>query len=123
MTTEQRRHCAALLAQWKPAELHHGDALGADAEMHTLAREAGVRIVVHPANVPRHRAFSDGDRVHPPRAKTVRDRAVVDASDILLATPASPDVDGPDSGTWYTIQYALFVGCSVVVVWPDGTPE
>jgi len=103
--------------------LHHGDALGADAEMHSLAGVAGVRVVVHPANVPRHRAFCAGDRIEAPRPKTTRDRALVDESDLLLATPAPPDSEGLDSGTWYTIQYALFLGKAIVVVWPDGMIE
>src|SRR5579884_3591768 len=121
MTAAQRDRCAALLLRWQPAELHHGDALGADAELHQIARENGIRIVVHPANVPQHRAFSNGDRVEPPRTKRARDRAIVDASDLVLATPAPPDVEGLESGTWYTIQYALFAGEPVIIVWPDGT--
>jgi hypothetical protein len=123
MTPAQRNGCVGVLARLRPDTVHHGDAVGADAEFHDLARAIGARIVVHPATVRAHRAFRVGDESRSPTAKTARDRAVVDASDLLIAAPADPDDEGPESGTWYTIQYAVWAGKSIVVLWPDGTEE
>jgi len=50
-----------------------------------------------------------------------RNRDIVDACDVLIATP-----DGPQrrhSGTWYTIDYARANRVAVVVCLPDGTIE
>jgi len=121
MTDEQRRACAALLERVRPEEVHHGDAIGADAEMHDLARAAGLIVVVHPPLNPSHRAFCTGDRTDPPRPHKARDRAVVDAADLVLGTPAAPEAEGPHSGTWYTLRYAKRMGKPVVIIWPDGT--
>lgn len=125
MTPAQRRACATLLGRHRPAAVHHGDAIGADREFHDLARALGTRtrIIVHPPTHGTHRAFCAGDIVHRPKSKTTRDRDVVDACDLLVATPAAPDLDGPDSGTWYTIQYAVWRAKPIVLIWPDGTRE
>ena len=39
------------------SELHHGDAMGADAFAHQIAVSLGMRIVVHPPENNRYRAF------------------------------------------------------------------
>ena len=123
MTAAQRAACAALLARLAPAVVHHGDAVGADAEMHALALAAGVPVVVHPPENPSHRAFCEGGEVREPRPHTTRDRDVVDATDLLLGTPAAPEEEGPHSGTWYTIRYAKRRGRPIIIVWPDGREE
>ncbi|HET7584983.1 MAG TPA: hypothetical protein VFK13_08750 [Gemmatimonadaceae bacterium] len=119
----QLRAYTMLLDQNRPAEVHHGDAVGADAELHRAARALGFRIVVHPPLGKKHRAFCEGDVVHRPKSREARDRDVVDASDLLFAAPAEPGVEGPNTGTWYTVQYALWRGTPIVLVWPDGTRE
>ena len=123
MTAAQRAACAELLARLTPEVVHHGDAVGADAEMHGLALAAGVPVVVHPPVNPSHRAFCQGGEVLEPRPHKARDRDVVDATDLLLGTPAAPEEEGPHSGTWYTIRYARRRGRPIVIVWPDGREE
>lgn len=123
MTHAQCDACVRVLATIRPVTVHHGDATGSDAAFHELARECGARVVVHPAMVRAHRAFCVGDEMRRPTSKTARDRAVVDACDLLIAAPAGLDDEGPDSGTWYTIQYAVWARRPIVVLWPDGAEE
>ncbi len=49
-----------------------------------------------------------------------RNRAVVDACDLLLACPPVA-VEEPRSRTWTAVRYARRVGRPVVLVYPDGT--
>ena len=49
-----------------------------------------------------------------------RNRAIVDACDILYATPESM-AEESRGGMWHTVRYARRVGKPVVIVWPDGT--
>lgn len=123
MTAAQRAACAELLARLTPEVVHHGDAVGADAEMHGLASAAGVPVVVHPPVNPSHRAFCQGGEVLEPRPHKARDRDVVDDTDLLLGTPGALEEQDPHSGTWYTIRYAKRSGRPIIIVWPDGREE
>jgi predicted Rossmann fold nucleotide-binding protein DprA/Smf involved in DNA uptake len=94
--------------------IHHGDCVGADLEAHDLAVEYGYRTVAHPPENESLRAFVDADAKMLPLPYLERDRAIVDATDMLIATPehAIPD----NGGTWYTIRYALSQGKPVVII-------
>lgn len=54
-----------------------------------------------------------------------RNRAIVDASDVLIACPY--EIVEPEfgrSGTWSTIRYALTIpNFPVVIIWPNGRVE
>lgn len=106
MSLGQRASLRTSLAELAATELHHGDCVGADAEAAEIARELGVAIVVHPPDDPKLRAFSGrfGDTVHDPRPYLERNRAIVDATEVLIAAPAKRA--GARSGTWATIRYA-----------------
>ena len=52
MTQGQRAELRRLLCELAPAELHHGCAVGADAERHEIALDLGIAaIVVQPSNL------------------------------------------------------------------------
>lgn len=123
MTPEQRRACAKILAEFAPAEVHHGDAIGADAEMHALARSAGIRVVIHPPQNSSQRAFCEADRAEPPQSYSMRNRAIVAQVDMMIGAPAAPEIEKPRSGTWRTIRYAKRLGKPALIVWPDGSRE
>jgi len=55
-----------------------------------------------------------------PQPFLVRDRALVDAADILLSMPLT-DYETFRSGTWYTTRYALQQDKPVVLIQPNGT--
>src|SRR5262249_16113642 len=70
-----------------PAECHHGDCVGADAQFHALAQEAGALLVIHPPADDSQRAVCRGSRLWPAKDHLARDRQIVDETEVLLATP------------------------------------
>lgn len=100
-------------------ELHHGDCVGSDAEAHRAAIDLGLRVVVHPPYDDKLRAFCSGaDEVREPLPYLVRNRNIVDETDILIATPEGPEK--LRSGTWATIRHAQRQGKPQFIVMPDG---
>jgi len=100
--------------------VHHGDCLGADADMHRIARANGQYIVGHPPIKNDFRAFCDFDEEHLPKEYLTRDRDIVHDSELLIATPAEMEPQ-PKGGTWYTVRYAETLKKPIVIVWPDGS--
>lgn len=123
MTDEQRANLLTYLAN-ESVTFHHGDCIGADAEAHELALYTAQDIVVHPPIDERKRAFCVGANVvwREPLAYLDRDRAIVDETIELFATPALM-AEELRSGTWATIRYARKQGKPVTIIWPDGTVE
>jgi hypothetical protein len=58
----------------------------------------------------------------PPAAAAVRNRAVVDACDLVVACPPGA-VEEPRSRTWAAVRYARRVGRPVVLIYPNGTTD
>ena len=97
--------------------LHHGDCTGADAAAHRVAHDLGYRIMVHPPENPKHRAFCDltpVDYLLPERPYLTRNRDIVDACEFLLALPSGQEDN--HSGTWYTIRYADDTGVPLAML-------
>jgi hypothetical protein len=91
----------------KITEFHVGDCLGADAEAFDIVREfcPGVKIVGHPPDDDKHRAFCDYDEEREPKPYLERNHDIVDESDSLFAIPFTNE-EVLRSGTWATIRYA-----------------
>lgn len=118
MTHEQACTVSALLSG--AIQVHHGDCVGADADMHALALLADVPIVLHPPTDPKARAFCKGAAMSWPEAPYItRNHQIVDACDILIAAPAQTN-EVLRSGTWATVRYARKRGIPVKVIGPDG---
>ena len=102
---------------------HHGDCVGADAEAHRIARVQRIPVVIHPPVDQAHRAFcEDYDGMHPQKTHFARNRDIVDACDVLIATPWQTREPVPSKGgTWYTVGYARKKQKPIVIVWPDGS--
>lgn len=97
-------------------EFHHGDCEGWDEQAHFIAKQLGLRIVVHPPDDDRHRAWCSGGLVLPPKPYLERNRDIVNAIQFLIAAP-----DGPErtrSGTWSTVRYAKKRGVPGVIYTP-----
>lgn len=106
-------------------EFHEGDCIGADAEATELAHLIGYVVVCHPPVLKRKRAFGYYDIMLPEKDYLVRNHDIVDASDVVIATPKEFKEE-LRSGTWATIRYAI---CKCIkkkdkllyIVYPDGT--
>ncbi|MDV3218913.1 hypothetical protein [Mycobacterium avium] len=126
-TDEQKRFIRRHI--WDADELHHGCCVGSDYAAHDCAVsiKGQPTIWLHPPTdeklmVPLSKLLSRGG-IHALSAKPYHDRNrdIVDACDVLIATPDGPR--RPHSGTWYTIDYARANRVAVVVCLPDGTIE
>jgi hypothetical protein len=96
---------------------HHGDCVGADAEVAKLAYKLGFIIVAHPPINEKKRAFCQFNHVVlRQREYLTRNRDIVDACKILVAVPYGPEI--LRSGTWSTVRYARRVGRTVDLIMP-----
>lgn len=132
------RQCLEEIVKHHPrVELHHGDCIGSDAQMHEIFRgflvlsqdkegndiaDPDWRIVIHPPDIDTKRAFCKvglSISSHEPRPYLVRNHDIVDQSEILYATPQSYE-ERIRSGTWATIRYARKQRRVVRIIYPDG---
>ena len=86
-------------------EIHLGDCIGSDAEIYEIAGHFGYRLIGHPPNNPKKRAFLTYHEIYPELPYPKRNRAIVLASGFFFATP-NEDYEVLRSGTWSTIRYA-----------------
>jgi hypothetical protein len=105
MTPRQQQHVTTILQKYKGSTLHHGDCIGADAQAHGIAKKCGLSVEIHPPINPEKRAYTKGGVTHTKKPYLERNRAIVDASDMLIATPKTARED-LRSGTWATVRYA-----------------
>ncbi len=119
MTDLQKEAVREVLQELFATEVHHGDCVGADADFHLLAKELGLRIVVHPPQSKRFRAFCEGDESKVALPYLLRNCRIVHAVETLIGTPHGFK-PLRRSGTWYTIRRADLEGMRTIVVWPDG---
>lgn len=119
MSDAQLEAVARFLSSVEVAELHHGDCVGVDAQIHTMLAGSGCRIVIHPGTNDEHRAFCKGHEERPRLTHFARNRNIVDACDVILGVSVSPH-RLYHGGTWYTLDYAYKIGRRMIIVWPDG---
>lgn len=99
------------------ATVRHGDCIGADSEFHDIAY-GRCFIIVHPPLNDKYRAFcSAPDHTLEPQEYLVRNKAIVNQSDILIAAPAFITEEWR-SGTWSTVRHARKTGTSVIILDP-----
>ena len=103
-------------------EFHHGDCVGADAEIATYLREyhPTIRIISRPCTITKARAYTPADETHDPIEPLVRNRLIVDSVDLMFAFPGKM-MEQQRSGTWATIRYARKQGVTLAIFWPDGS--
>jgi len=124
MTSEQRKVVRQMLQAVQTdrgAILHHGDCIGADLDAHTIAKEVGCAISLHPPINSTKRAFCEGANSEcAPEEYLVRNQVIVHSSSCLIATPGSA-VHERRSGTWFTVRYAVKRNLTINIVLPDGS--
>lgn len=105
---------------------HHGDCVGADAHAHLLVqtwahlRPEKVNIYIYPGPWPSLRAYCPGDLIYPPKPPLERNRDIVNAADLMIATPKESH-EVLRSGTWATIRYTLKARKPLIIIYPDGS--
>ncbi len=96
---------------------HHGDCLGADAQAHAIAL-GRYTIVVHPPSNTNFRAYClDAQEYLPAWPYDLRNKDIVNASDLLIAAPQTAD-ERQRSGTWSTVRYARGLSKNLLVLAP-----
>lgn len=119
MTVEQAAVVAGVMAEgWD--EFHHGDCVGADAEAHGLAVDAGIRVVSHPPVDGRLRAWCVVDEQRAPLPYLARNALIVEACGLLVVCPAEFD-EQQKGGTWWTWRHAVRLLHRRLMVRPDGS--
>ena len=128
MTVAQKDAFADVLHKHAAVQqLLHGDCIGADAQCHRLARQAGGQLAVHiyPPKDERQRAWCQvGDAgelvVHKADTYLRRDFKMVKDADLVVAFPSGRKEQRRGSGTWAVIREARRKGVPLVVVFPNG---
>jgi hypothetical protein len=110
-----------------PAELHHGNCVGADTEAHQICLDLKIPIVMYPTH---HRLQANGNfgarEVKPftegkdPELR--RNCMIVDATDLLIACPRE-FMPTRRSGVWHTVRQAQKKGRPIIIIYPDGRVE
>ena len=134
MTEDQcREMCKRILLLRKAGfdVLHHGDCIGADAVAHRYAIRLGYRVVIHPPDNDRKRAFCAtflgrfGIHGRSGLVATcdaapylVRNQHIVNESDVLIAVTEGPEDRYPRSGTWATVRRARKAGLTIHCINP-----
>jgi hypothetical protein len=114
MSEKQRERVETIFKNYEktetPVRVVHGGCVGADKEFHDLAKQYGFHITVRPGysvaspeDLSHRCEYSDADFIYEPDTHFKRNRAIVEESNLMLATPYN---DIERGGTWYTINYA-----------------
>ena len=121
MTDDQKCALAAKLEEMRDRDevhtFHHGDCTGADVEGAEIAYALGFRIIAHPPDNPKFRAYHDSDEIREPKHYYDRNRDIVNETGALFACPNAPESEG--GGTWWTVRYAREVGARYELISPQ----
>jgi hypothetical protein len=129
MSREQQKAVKRLLKKienlYDITELHHGDCIGADTDMHDIMVCSGrdVKIKIHPPINEKQRAFCKGDAYFKKKEFLERDRYIVEKADAMIATPNQRNEIKRGSGTWYTIRQAKKQKVKLYIIYPEGDIE
>ena len=86
--TEKLRGLLRSFAADDEVTLHHSGCIGADVLAHDIAKELGMKVVVHPASGNGHYSSDrKGDDDFVPCDPTVRTRRIVKSSDVAIYMP------------------------------------
>jgi hypothetical protein len=121
LTAISRVFSSSSLSAQKISEAHHGDCVGSDTDFHFFIRNLmnDVKIIVHPPANDNLRSFCPGDTVLNPKEYLVRNKDIVEATDLMIATPAE-NKEKLRSGTWATIRTARKFKKPLIIIFPDG---
>lgn len=119
MTLPQMQGFVSLLLDIQSDQFHQGCCVGSDEEASIAARNQGLWVVGHPPINRKHLSTFQSDEEREPEEYLVRNKAIVNASQVMIATPGGM-VEVLRSGTWATIRYARAAKRPVYIIFPDG---
>lgn len=124
MTVAQHVAVARLVHRMAGGRLliaHHGDCVGADAQFHSICRQNGARIIVHPGAPGPNQAECEGDERLAGKPNLERNVDIVAASQIMIAAPLQSMQPVRGGGTWYTVRRTRTLEIPLALVLPDGS--
>lgn len=128
MAIDQWQTFVEKILDFEMTEWHDGDCVGADTQAHEAIRgfmrevpDFTPKLYGHPCNLDKYRAYNEYDFVHPAKAPLVRNRDIVQASDLMFAAPKEYEEVFRGSGTWATIRHTRLKKKRLLIIWPDGT--
>lgn len=120
MTQAQRRSFNSLIYVLKPTHFHHGDCVGADRTAGEFVwGRGGIVVTIHPPTDERKRGYAPYHFAEEPAAYGIRNRAIVDCCDMLIAAPKR-ESEHLRSGTWMTVRAARRQHKPVAIIYPNG---
>ena len=121
-TPYQVASAAWLFSRYGIAALHDGDCVGADEQLYHLGRAFGAKMVLHPPENYKFRAFCGDtkDEFWAEKSYMDRDKDVVNESQALAGIARTPYEEHERSGTWDTIRYARLLFRPIAIIWPNG---
>ena len=122
MTSKQEYTLYEIIHRLFPTESHSGDCIGADKEFLNAIRHLKPKCKTfgHPPKNSKKRAFCKYDSSFPEEEYLIRNRNIVNNSDLLIATPREFKEE-LRSGTWATIRYARKIKKPIIIIFPDGS--
>jgi hypothetical protein len=108
MTESQKKAFTLHIQRMKVDQFHHGMCVGADQEAEVIVRILHSSAPIHghpPKNKSNISRASRPDVVHKAAEYLVRNRHIVDACEIIFATPKT-EYEILQSGTWSAVRYA-----------------
>jgi hypothetical protein len=120
MTNEQEQEFKKLIMAKDFEEFHHGMCNGSDEQAHHIVEEEkqNVKIIGHPPKFTGSLASLPCYFLMKADTYLIRNRNIVDATDILVATPDTKE--RPRSGTWSTVRYARKKQKKIYIIHKNG---
>lgn len=124
MSDAQKNSFLTLIKEKEFNEFHHGDCIGSDEQAHKMVEtykndhKEKIKIHGHPPKYKKYRANCKFDIEYTPDDYLERNHNIVDATDILIATPDVPET--LRSGTWATVRYAREKNKKIYIIHKNG---
>jgi len=121
-TREQLTVVSELLRLPHVATLVHGDCVGVDVQVATIATRIGLTTIAYPANLNRYRGWHKSNVIHPVGDYLSRNRIIVDSVNSMIVVPLAREFTRR-GGTAHAFKYALRTKRPTIVVYPEGDTE
>ena len=128
MTIAQNQSVIKFLVKNHPKEVHLGDCIGSDYQFFGMIMTSNykhkelprITTIGHIPDNDSKRAFCHYDEERVPKPYLERNKDIVEACDVLLATPYEQE-QVLRSGTWATVRYSLSLEKPTIIFFPDGS--